>query len=110
MIHGHPVKYRAENLAEACHGFLKKFLELIKHGAAVLTVRFHLPPAVSLRSIGPSAKGAGPSRAEAPRMAARGVEPALSRVSNRHLHPRPAGADRGSAGHVMCRRQFDTRG
>jgi hypothetical protein len=49
-------------------------------------------------------------RAEAPRMAARGVELALSRVFNRHLHPRPAGADRGSAGHVMCRRQFDTRG
>jgi hypothetical protein len=39
-----------------------------------------------------------------------GVEPALSRVFNRHLHPRPAGADRGSAGHVMCGRQFDTRG
>src|SRR6202035_3230025 len=30
------------------HGFLKKFLELIVHRAAVLTVRIHLPPADSL--------------------------------------------------------------
>jgi hypothetical protein len=54
MVHGHPVKYRAKNLAGACHGFLRKFLELIVHGTAVLTVRIHLPPAVSLRTIGSS--------------------------------------------------------
>src|SRR5215813_3946906 len=47
MVHGHPVKYRAKNLAAACHGFLRKFLELIVHRAAVLTVRIHLPPADS---------------------------------------------------------------
>jgi hypothetical protein len=37
MVHGHPVKYRAKNLAGACHGFLRKFLELIVHCTAVLT-------------------------------------------------------------------------
>jgi len=36
MVHGHPVKYRAKNLAGACHGFLRKFLELIVHHTAVL--------------------------------------------------------------------------
>src|SRR5215472_7640584 len=53
MVHGHPVKYRANNLAGACHGFLRKFLELIVHRTAVLTVRIHLPPAESL-SLAPS--------------------------------------------------------
>src|SRR4029077_16636081 len=53
MVHGHPVKYRAKNLAGACHGFLKKFLELIVHRTAVLTVRIHLPPGESPRLILP---------------------------------------------------------
>jgi hypothetical protein len=43
MIHGHPVKYRAETWPKPA----KKFPELINHGAAVLTVRIHLPPAAS---------------------------------------------------------------
>src|SRR6516165_8690419 len=47
MVHGHPVNYRAENLAAARHGFFKRFLELIVHRAAVQTVRIHLPPAES---------------------------------------------------------------
>jgi hypothetical protein len=47
-----PVKYRAKNLAGACHGFLRKFLELIVHCTAVLTIRIHLPPAKSLRTFG----------------------------------------------------------
>jgi hypothetical protein len=53
-VHGHPVKYRAKNLAGACHGFLRKFLELIVHRTAVLTVRIHLPPAESLLRTSPN--------------------------------------------------------
>jgi hypothetical protein len=51
MVHGHPVKYRAKSLAGACHGFLRKFLELIAHRTAVLTVRIHLPRGV-MQTIG----------------------------------------------------------
>src|SRR5215472_18976140 len=47
MVHGHPVKYRAKNLAGACHDFLRKFLELIVHRTAEPAVRIELSPAVS---------------------------------------------------------------
>src|SRR5438270_13777973 len=54
MGHAHPVQYRAKNLAGACHGFLRKFLELIVHRTAVLTVQIHLPPPASPLSLVPS--------------------------------------------------------
>src|SRR5215472_12713188 len=64
MVHGHPVKYRAKNLAGACHGFLRKFLELIVHRTAEPAVRIELSPAESRTNFRLSEGGDDPADAD----------------------------------------------
>jgi hypothetical protein len=88
-----------KNLAGACHSFLRKFLELIVHRTAVLTVRIHLLPAASLlRTAGEGARPELRADLQAhPGPADRGIpfdDDDLDRIAPRRTIPATASAAR----------------